>query len=201
MKILSQIKGQMSALGYRKSGDSFWRVEKGFYQLIHFQKGGFGNYFFLNAALHPVGLPLLQMGAPVIPERPKEYECALRTRAERISPQSRAFLSGPGFPEDGGILPDLLSAVLPDIAAWQDTWGSCEALLQADFEPLTKLFSAVPILWRKEFYLLKCYCACMLRQPERAGEYFEAYRQENTAMDLSPLDEYMTGLLNRYGNL
>lgn len=201
MKSLSQIKGQMSALGYRKSGDSFWRVEKGFYQLIHFQKGGFGDYFFLNAALHPVGLPLLQRGRLVIPERPKEYECALRTRVDSLSPHSRAFLSGPGFPEDGEILPDLLSAVLPDIAAWQDTWGSYEALLQADLEPLTGLFSVVPILWQKEFYLLKCYCACMLRQPERAREYLDAYRQENAAMDFSLLDEYMTGLLDRYGNI
>ncbi len=78
MKILSQIKEPMADLGYRKNGNSFRRVEKGFYQLIHFQKGGFGDYFFINVALHPMGLPLLQAGDLALPERPKEDEYMAR---------------------------------------------------------------------------------------------------------------------------
>ncbi len=201
MKILSQIKEPMAALGYRKNGDSFWRVENGFYQLIHFQKGGFGDYFFINAALHPVGLPLLQAGNLTVPERPREYECALRTRADELSGRARSLLTGPGFPEDTAILPDLLSALLPDIAAWQNTWGSYETLLSADLESLTRLFSTVPILFQKEFYLLKCYCACMLGEMEQANEYFELYRKENPAMNFSCIDKYMAQLLKRYADL
>ncbi|MEC1526249.1 DUF4304 domain-containing protein, partial [Neobacillus niacini] len=41
--------------GYRKKGNSFWKIENGFYKLINIQKSNNGDYFFINLGIHPVG--------------------------------------------------------------------------------------------------------------------------------------------------
>lgn len=51
MKIPDEVKAQITAYGYRKRGNSFWKTENGFYKLINFQTGAYGDYFFINVAL------------------------------------------------------------------------------------------------------------------------------------------------------
>lgn len=177
MKVSPKIKSLLAPYGYRKSGSSFWKTENGFYKLLHFQGGTYGDYFFVNIGLHPVGLPLLYTGRLYIPERPKESECALRQRLEQLTDKTGPFRgTSVGFPQ--GAEAQLLPAVLPDIERWLDTWGSCDAILSASFEELSPLFSAVPLVWEKAFYLLKTYCAQMAGDRIKAGEYFCIYQQK-----------------------
>lgn len=44
-ELLNEVKGELARYGYKKSGRSFWKVENGFYKLIDFQKGAYGDYF------------------------------------------------------------------------------------------------------------------------------------------------------------
>ena len=47
-QLLNEMKSAFSERGYRKAGNSFWKVENGFYKLVNFQKGAYGDYFFVN---------------------------------------------------------------------------------------------------------------------------------------------------------
>lgn len=100
MKVLNEVKPQILKYGYKKSGNSFWKIENGFYKLINFQAGAYGNYFFINVAIHPCGLPILYTKRLEIVEKPKESQCALRQRAEHISGKASAFIHNIGFIED-----------------------------------------------------------------------------------------------------
>ena len=110
--------GDQEAHGGRKRGNAFWRTEGGFYQLIHIQEGAYGDYAFINVALHPLCLPQLRSWTLELPQRPKEYECLLRLRLEHIS----AVGAGPmkGLVQ----MAELAGRVLPDIAAWHGRWSS-----------------------------------------------------------------------------
>ena len=85
-ELLAEVKGAFSVAGYRKKRNSFWKREGGFYRLVDFQHGAYGDYFFINVGLHPVGLPSLIAGELVIKEQPKEYECIFHQRVGEISP-------------------------------------------------------------------------------------------------------------------
>ena len=85
-ELLNELKGDIAGYGYKKSGNSFWKIENGFYKLIDFQGGAHGDYFFINVGLHPVGLPSLITGKLEIKERPREHECIIRQRIGEIVP-------------------------------------------------------------------------------------------------------------------
>lgn len=55
MKILGEIKPLFAKYGYKKNGDSFWKLENGFYKLINFQKGRYGDYFLSMSDYIPMG--------------------------------------------------------------------------------------------------------------------------------------------------
>ena len=38
-ELLNELKGDIAGYGYKKSGNSFWKIENGFYKLIDFQGG------------------------------------------------------------------------------------------------------------------------------------------------------------------
>ena len=73
-ELLNELKGDIAGYGYKKSGNSFWKIENGFYKLIDFQGGAHGDYFFINVGLHPVGFPSLITGKLEIKERSREHE-------------------------------------------------------------------------------------------------------------------------------
>ena len=83
--LIGEVKDTFSQYGYRKERNSFWKKENGFYKLVNFQSGAYGDYFFINVGLHPIGLPSLIAGKLEIKERPKEYECIFRRRMGEIS--------------------------------------------------------------------------------------------------------------------
>ena len=85
---------------------------------------------------------------------------------------------------------------MPETGSWLNRWGTYETILSAGFDKLSRSFSAVPILWRKQFLLLKSYCAFKSRDKAAAAEYFSAYLNENLDMNLSYVDNYMKELLN-----
>jgi len=195
VKLSSEIKPVMAQYGYKKSGDSFWKNENGFYKLINFQKGAYGSYFFINVGLHPIGLPMLCSRRLCVPERPRESECLLRQRAEGISPKAGLLEKEIGFLEENGSFRECFPLVLPELEAWLTKWGDRQTLLSAGFDEICKLFSTVPILWKKEFWLVKSYCALMAGDKPSARGYFLSYQAENPNMDFSPVDHYMDELI------
>lgn len=195
MKILGEIKPLFTKYGYKKNGDSFWKLENGFYKLINFQKGRYGDYFFINVGLHPNGLPMLYTNQLCLPEKPKESQCVLRQRAEQISSKANSFEKEIGYSEEIEVLQKLLPAVMPDIESWLNKWGSYETILSADFNTISKLFSAAPIVWEKEFWLLRCHCALMVGDKATAKRYFSTYQSQNPDMDFSLVDSYMENLI------
>lgn len=183
----------MGAYGYRKCGNAFWRTEGGFYQLIHIQGGAYGDYAFINVALHPLCLPQLRSWTLELPQRPKEYECLLRLRLEHIS----AVGAGPmkGLVQ----MAELAVRVLPDIAAWHGRWSSWEALRNASPEELRQMFSVVPALWEKEYWLLQCCCACSLGDSPAAAAVLTWFREVGPNLDNPLLDRYLKKLLENTG--
>lgn len=79
-ELVAKLKNDFTPYGYQKSRNSFWKIENGFYRLIDFQKGAYGDYLFINVCLYPAGLPSLIAGKLEIKERPWEYECIIRQR-------------------------------------------------------------------------------------------------------------------------
>ena len=67
-EMLEKVKVAFIQKGYRKRRNSFYKTEDGFYKLINFQKGAYGDYFYINVGLHPIGLPILQANALLIPD-------------------------------------------------------------------------------------------------------------------------------------
>lgn len=185
----------MAKYSYKKRGNSFYKRENGFYKLINFQKGAYGDYFFINTALHLEGLPLLYAKQLVIPERPKEAECVLRQRVEEISDRAKNYPKVIGFAGNIEEIKSLMTSIIPDIEAWFDKWGDYKNILGADFEDISRLFTDAPIVHKKEFYLLKSYCAALTKDTHAAREYFSLYKAENPALDFSLIDGYMESLI------
>ena len=92
----------------------------------------------------------------------------------------------------------LLAAVMSETESWLNRWGAYETILSAGFDKLSRSFSSVPILWRKQFLLLKSYCAFKSGDKAAAAEYFSAYLNENLDMNFSYVDNYMNELLNSH---
>jgi hypothetical protein len=46
--LICEVKDTFSKYGYRKERNSFWKKGNGFYKLVNFQSGAYGDYFFIN---------------------------------------------------------------------------------------------------------------------------------------------------------
>lgn len=193
-QLLNEMKSAFSERGYRKAGNSFWKVENGFYKLVNFQKGAYGDYFFVNVGLHPIGLPSFITGKLEVKERPKEYECILRHRIEEIVPINtfkKALV-----PVDCPEISQEIILNLPQIEKWLMDWSSFEVLANAEFEILSKMMTTVvPILWEKAYWMLKYYCMVKMGALLTAKEYLKEYFERNQGMDFGPVDRYLTDML------
>ena len=198
--MLEKVKGSFVQKGYRKRRSSFYKVEGGFYKLVHFQKGAYGDYFFIKVGLHPVGLPFLQANTLLIPDHPKEYECVLRERVgEIVEGKEHEIFSMPWIGDD--MFPHIIGALV-DIEAWFQKWGSFQTILDSSFDEISKMFPVAPICWEKQYQLLRFYCAVQTGDMERAQKIFSQYsdvtvQTVNTAqiMNFEDLDHYLRSML------
>lgn len=193
-EMLEKVKGNFAQSGYRKRRNSFYKIEDGFYKLINFQKGAYGDYFFINVGLHPVGLPHLQANTLLVPAHPKEYECDLRERVGQIvEGNKREIWSWPQIGDD--MVPHIID-VVADIEVWFQTWGSFHAILDSSFDEISKLFSVPPILWEKEYLLLQFYSALQAGNIEAARKFFSKYSDTNVQnLNFENLDSYLRSML------
>lgn len=44
-ELIHEVKSEITQYGYKKARNSFWKIEDGFYKLINFQHGAYGDYF------------------------------------------------------------------------------------------------------------------------------------------------------------
>lgn len=195
-EMLKKARGAFAQNGYRKRGNSFYKTEDGFYKLVSFQKGAYGDYFFINAGLHPVGLPLLQADTLQIPDHPKEYECALRERIGQIvTEEKREIWSKAQNWIGSDMVPHIIDAI-GDIEAWFQKWGSFQGILDCSFDEISDMFSAVPLLWEKEYLLLKFYAALQVGDIALSRELFRSY--SNTVvqnLNFERTDSYLQSML------
>lgn len=165
--------------GYKKKGENFWKEKNGFYCLINFQKGSYGNYYFVNIALQPIGIPQLISDKLYIPEHPKEYECLIRQRMEEVVKNKElieAFSKDLVTPEDEGISDKLILALTTEVEEWFDLMCHYEVLIELDEEQILHMVPVVPILVEKESMLIKCYSHYRLGNLNEAKNALEEFK-------------------------
>lgn len=193
-ELINEIKGEITQYGYKKARTSFWKIENGFYKLINFQHGAYGDYFFINIGLHPVGLPSLAAGKLEIKEKPREHECVIRQRIEEIVP-AEMFKKALVPLHDPKAVQEIATSI-PAVEGWLTSWGSFDALASKDFPELAGRMPIAPILWKKAYYMLKCYCMLKQQNTSEAKKFFLAYLSENRNLDFSAVDRYLESLLD-----
>ncbi len=196
-EMLDGVKWAFVQKGYRKRRNSFYKIEDGFYKLIDFQKGACGGYFYINVGLHPIGLPVLRANALFIPDHPKEYECVLRERVgEIVGEAKREFWSRAQNWIGDNLVPHIID-VIEDIEAWFQKRGSFSTILDCSFEEISKMFPVAPILWEKEYLLLKFYCAFQVGHIEEAEIFFNKYSDTAVKdMNFDGIDSYLQSMLS-----
>ena len=192
--LICEEKDTFTQYGYRKERNSFWKKENGFYKLVNFQSGAYGDYFFINVGLHPIGLPSLIAGKLEIKERPIEYECIFRQRMEQVSPLA-IFKKPLVSVSDPRVVPAITSG-LSDVEAWFARWGSFETIAACEFSDVEGMLSCVPLLWNKAYKMLKCCCLLKLGRTAEAEAFYAEYLAENREMDFSAVDQYLKELLD-----
>lgn len=197
--ILEKLKVPFSEYGYKKRKNSFWKVENGFYKLIDFQKGAHGgNYYFINVALHPIGMPKLLTNELIIPETPNESECIIRQRFEQIIDNSLSdkFKSKLVMLDDVETVKEIMESI-NYIDQWLMVWGNYNKIEEMDFEEVASMLTVVPILKNKAYYYIKCYCAFRNGNYKTADENFSRYLNEKIdELDFQKVDEFLSYLLN-----
>lgn len=194
--MLEKVKVAFIQKGYRKRRNSFYKTEDGFYKLINFQKGAYGDYFYINVGLHPIGLPILQANALLIPDHPKEYECVLRKRVEEIVEEKKCKIWAKAQNWVGGdMVPYIIDSIV-DIEAWFQKWGSFSTILECSLDEVSKMFTVAPILWEKEYLLLKFYCAFQAGNIEKSKELFSKYSDVSVpTLSFEGIDNYLQSML------
>lgn len=94
---------------------------------------------------------------------------------------------------------DIVSHIIDaieDIELWFQKWGSFHTILDCPFDEIYKMFTVVPILWEKEYFLLKCYCAFQAGNIEEARKLFSKY-SDTVVNNLSfeDIDSYLQSML------
>ena len=196
--ILEALKVPLSEHGYQKKNNSFWKSEDGFYKLINFQKGAYGNYYFINIGLHPLGLPMLSTEELIIPNLPSESECIIRQRIEQVisSPTAERFKKELVAVNDMEVVGELID-VISEIDQWFKEWGSFQKIENMEFDEAVNMLTVVPVLKKKAFYMLKCYCANRSGNSETARNNFNAYLSESIdVFDFHHVDKFLNVLIN-----
>ncbi|MEI5909627.1 DUF4304 domain-containing protein [Bacillus spongiae] len=186
--------------GYRKNRNSFWKIENGFYKLIHIQKSSYGDYFFINLGIHPVGLPKLITNQLIIKERPPESECLFRKRIEQVIPSLTTSLNA--MMSDGlttEIQDDILKSI-PYIEGWMEQHGTHSFIIENQDDTLIRLLNVVPILGEKAYYMTKYFSNLKVNNREIAYTYLQNYLSldifiENKILDFNQIDSYLISLL------
>ncbi len=52
----------LKPLGFKKKRHTFFKADNGFYKLINIQNSQYGDDFYINIRIHPIGLPQLITG-------------------------------------------------------------------------------------------------------------------------------------------
>lgn len=196
--MLTSLKDTFHSVGYTKAKSSFWRVKEGIFQLVDFQSGAHGKYFFVNVCVHPVGFPKLLSGRLEIPERPLEYECIIRQRIEQIggSQVTDPFRKSLVSPDDIAAIEGIKEAVVTDIEPWMGRWGTCEAIARADRATIRQIVNAVPNLKERATAMLQYYCLVQIGQRDDARRLLSEFTDVPTGKwRLEQVDDYMVSLL------
>lgn len=195
--LLVAIYQRLRPLGYRKMKSSFWKVEKGIYRLIDFQSGAYGDYFFVNVCLHPIGFPKILAGHLSIPEHPKEYECIIRQRLEEITDNEiiSRFKAGLVATDDTEVINEVLEFLPTKVESWFDMWGDFERLATAKGSDVKHMLTSVPNLRERAYYMLRYYACVKIGEQDQATELLQKYeRCSIIQQDLSLIEEYLYSL-------
>ncbi|WP_063255397.1 DUF4304 domain-containing protein [Neobacillus niacini] len=186
--------------GYRKKGNSFWKIENGFYKLINIQKSNNGDYFFINLGIHPVGLPQLITGQLNILEKPPESGCIFRKRIEQVAPSlTNSFKEMMSKGLTTKITDEILTSI-PYVEEWMKESGTNKFVVENEGDTLTNLINVVPILGGKAYLMIKFFCNLNLENKERAYKYFQDYLSldvvvDNKILDFTLVDSYLKSLM------
>ena len=81
----------LKPLGFKKKAKLF-KTENGFYKLINIQNSQYGDDFYINIGIHPIGLPRLITDQLLIKENSSIFDCILQTRIEPIHMKQNRLL-------------------------------------------------------------------------------------------------------------
>nr|WP_240523227.1 DUF4304 domain-containing protein [Bacillus cereus] len=82
---ITNLHATLKPLGFKKKRHTFFKADNGFYKLINIQKSQFGDDFYINIGVHPIGLPQLITDQLQIRENISIFDCILQTRIEPIN--------------------------------------------------------------------------------------------------------------------
>lgn len=198
-ELLSEVSTTLKLLGYRKKGNSFWKIDNNIYKLIDFQKGAHGGgYFFVNVCVHPIGLPKLITSEISICEHPKNHECVLRQRIEQISQneQIKLFQRGLVSIDNREVIKAIIDTIPLEVELWLEEWGTYEKFANSEFNEISHMMTVVPKLKEKAFLMLKFYSNLKLGDNKKAEQYLDQYLNTRIiGLEFSEVDSYLKSLL------
>ncbi|MGE6348865.1 DUF4304 domain-containing protein [Bacillus mycoides] len=187
----------LKPLGFKKKRHTFSKADNGFYKIIHIQKSQFGDDFYINIGVHPIGLPQLITDQLQVNENISIFDCILRTRIEPIHMKQNQLLHN--VSHETIEIPNYLSTIFD----WFQTWASYKNLIKTTIHSITPVLAVVPILQEKTFLLLTCFSFYKLKQYEQANRYLQQYlycsvhlnNKERETVFFHEVDMYMKKLV------
>ncbi|EJR49043.1 hypothetical protein IIM_03822 [Bacillus cereus VD107] len=187
----------LKPIGFKKKRHTFLQVENEFYNLINIQKSQFGDDFYINIGVHPIGLPQLITDRLQIKETISIFDCMLQTRVEPIYTKKNYLLHN--VSHETTHMPYYLSIIQDRF----QTWTSYKNLVNTNRHSITPILSVVPILQEKAFLLLTCFAFYNLKQYEQANHYLQQYlhcsvhlnNEEKEPIFFHKVDMYMKKLV------
>ena len=199
-EMLSKLNSTFKILGYKKDGNTFWKIDNGYYRLINFQKGQYNDYFFINIGINPVKFPKLISNKLEVPEKPKEYECIIRARIEQIITDNDLidkFRKDFVYITDDEIIDELISIIPNDLEKWFKKMASDEYLLNMNIDAINLFISSPPITKTKSFLMLKYFCSVRLGYIELAKNLLNEYKHITiNDYNFNLVDNYLISLLD-----
>lgn len=195
--LLDRAAGVLRPLGYRRAKASFCKVDNGFYKLVHFQRGAYGNYFFVNLGVHPVGFPSLIAGRLEIRDQPAEYQCALRCRIEEAITCESVSIFRHGFVSynDPASVAQIVAILPNEVESWLMRWGSFRKILDTPDADINRMSTVVPALWEKGRAMLRYFCCVKLGDILGSRQFLDQYLASDSAgYDFLLVDDYLRSL-------
>jgi len=156
-------------LDLRKKDIHFAKLKTDFISSLTYKKSKFGDDFYINIGVHPIGLPQLITDQLQIKENISIFDCILQTRIDPIHMKPNQLLHN--VSHETIDIPDYLSTIFD----WFQVWASYENLTKTNIQAITPVLAVVPILQEKAFWLLTCFSFCNLKQYEQANRYLQQY--------------------------